>query len=68
VTKPSRILCAVDFSEPAQAAFRHALALSLARDAELAVVMARPVLAIPERQHKAPGVNAESEALTTIAA
>jgi nucleotide-binding universal stress UspA family protein len=28
----------------------------------------RPVLAIPERQHKATRVNAESEALTTIAA
>jgi nucleotide-binding universal stress UspA family protein len=42
VTKLSRILCAVDFSEPAQAAFRQALALSRARDAELAVVMAVP--------------------------
>lgn len=40
--KRSRILCAVDFSEPAQAAFRRALALSRARDAELAVVMAMP--------------------------
>jgi nucleotide-binding universal stress UspA family protein len=42
VTNLSRILCAVDFSEPAQAAFRHALALSRARAAELAVVMAVP--------------------------
>jgi nucleotide-binding universal stress UspA family protein len=42
VTKLSRILCAVDFSEPAQAAFRQALALSRARGAELAVVMTAP--------------------------
>jgi nucleotide-binding universal stress UspA family protein len=37
-----RILCAVDFSEPAQAAFEQALALSRARDAELTVVHAVP--------------------------
>ena len=43
MTKLSRILCAVDFSEPAQAAFSQALALSRARDAELAVVMAVPM-------------------------
>jgi nucleotide-binding universal stress UspA family protein len=42
VTKLSRILCAVDFSAPAQAAFQHALAVSRARDAELAVVIAVP--------------------------
>jgi len=41
--KLSRILCAVDFSAPAQAAFRQALALSRARDAELALVIAVPV-------------------------
>lgn len=40
VTKLSRILCAVDFSEPAQAAFGQALALSRAPDAELVVVVA----------------------------
>lgn len=38
----SRILCAVDSSEPAQAAFRQSLALSRARNAELAVVVAVP--------------------------
>ena len=37
-----RILCAVDFSEPAQAAFQQALALSRARNAELTVVHAVP--------------------------
>lgn len=40
MTKLSRILCAVDFSEPAQAAVSHALALSRRNDAELAVVVA----------------------------
>jgi nucleotide-binding universal stress UspA family protein len=40
VNQISRILCAVDFSEPAQAAFEYALALSRARDAELTVVHA----------------------------
>ena len=39
----SRILCAVDFSRPAQAAFEHALALSRARNAELTAVHAVPV-------------------------
>ena len=34
----SRILCAVDFSGPAQAAFEHALALSRDRNAELTAV------------------------------
>ncbi len=38
----SRILCAVDFSQPAQAAFEQALALSRERDAELTVVHAVP--------------------------
>jgi nucleotide-binding universal stress UspA family protein len=38
----SRILCAVDFSRPAHAAFEHALALSRARNAELTVVHAVP--------------------------
>ena len=42
MTKLSRILCAGDFSEPAQAAFGQGLALSRARDAELAVVVAVP--------------------------
>jgi nucleotide-binding universal stress UspA family protein len=42
VTKFSRILCAVDFSEPAGAALRQALALSRAHDAELAIVIAVP--------------------------
>lgn len=35
-----RILCAVDFSRPAQAAFAHALALSRERNAELTAVHA----------------------------
>jgi nucleotide-binding universal stress UspA family protein len=39
----SRILCAVDFSRPAQAAFEHALAVSRARNAELTAVHAVPV-------------------------
>jgi nucleotide-binding universal stress UspA family protein len=39
----SRILCAVDFSRPAQAAFEHALALSRDRNAELTAVHAIPV-------------------------
>jgi nucleotide-binding universal stress UspA family protein len=38
----SRVLCAVDFSEPAQAAFEQALVLSRARNAELTVVHAVP--------------------------
>jgi nucleotide-binding universal stress UspA family protein len=42
VTNLSRILCAVDFSEPAHAAFKQALALGRARDAELALVIAAP--------------------------
>lgn len=42
VTQISRILCAVDFSEPARAAFEQALALSRARTAELTVVHAVP--------------------------
>jgi nucleotide-binding universal stress UspA family protein len=42
VTNLSRILCAVDFSAPAHAAFKQALALGRARDAELAVVIAVP--------------------------
>lgn len=42
MTQISRILCAVDFSEPAQAAFEQALALSRARRAELTVVHAVP--------------------------
>jgi nucleotide-binding universal stress UspA family protein len=42
VKKLSRILCAFDYSAPAQAAFRHALALSRARDAELSVLIAVP--------------------------
>jgi universal stress protein A len=40
VNQISRILCAVDFSDPAQAAFKQALALSRARNAELTVVHA----------------------------
>jgi nucleotide-binding universal stress UspA family protein len=43
VAVSSRILCAVDFSRPAQAAFEHALALGRARDAELTAVHAVPV-------------------------
>jgi nucleotide-binding universal stress UspA family protein len=43
VSGPSRILCAVDFSRPAQAAFEHALALSRDRNAELTAVHAIPV-------------------------
>jgi nucleotide-binding universal stress UspA family protein len=39
----SRILCAVDFSRPAQAAFEHALALGRAHNAELTAVHAIPV-------------------------
>ena len=39
----TRILCAVDFSRPAQAAFEHALALSRDRNAELTAVHAIPV-------------------------
>jgi nucleotide-binding universal stress UspA family protein len=42
VNQLSRILCAVDFSEPAQAAFEQALALSRERNAELTVVHAVP--------------------------
>jgi nucleotide-binding universal stress UspA family protein len=38
VTDLSRILCAVDFSQPAKAAFQHALALSQAHNAELTIV------------------------------
>jgi nucleotide-binding universal stress UspA family protein len=43
VSVSSRILCAVDFSRPAHAAFEHALALGRARDAELTAVHAVPV-------------------------
>lgn len=43
VSGPSRILCAVDFSRPAQAAFEHALALSRDRNAELTALHAIPV-------------------------
>ena len=39
----SRILCAVDFSRPARAAFARALALSREHNAELTVVQAVPV-------------------------
>ena len=39
----SRILCAVDFSRPARAAFRRALALSREHNADLTVVQAVPV-------------------------
>jgi nucleotide-binding universal stress UspA family protein len=42
VKQLSRILAAVDFSEPAQAAFDQALALAQAHDAELTVVHAVP--------------------------
>lgn len=42
MTKLRRILAAVDFSEPARAAFDHALVLSRLHDAELAVVHAVP--------------------------
>ena len=42
LSQPFRILCAVDFSKPAQAAFEQALALSRARNAELTVVHAVP--------------------------
>ena len=42
MSQPFRILCAVDFSKPAQAAFKQALALSRARNAELTVVHAVP--------------------------
>ena len=42
MNKLQRILTAVDFSEPARAAFDHALALSRLHDAELTVVHAVP--------------------------
>ena len=42
MTKLHRVLAAVDFSEPARAAFDHALALSRLHDAELLVVHAVP--------------------------
>lgn len=42
MTKLDRVLAAVDFSEPARAAFDHALALSRVHDAELMVVHAVP--------------------------
>ncbi len=42
MTKLHRVLAAVDFSEPARAAFDHALALSRLHDAELMVVHAVP--------------------------
>ena len=42
MTKLHRVLAAVDFSEPARAAFAHALALSRMHDAELLVVHAVP--------------------------
>ena len=42
MTKLQRVLVAVDFSEPARAAFDHALALSRLHDAELTVVHAVP--------------------------
>jgi nucleotide-binding universal stress UspA family protein len=60
VTKFSRILCAVDFSEPAQAAFRRALALTRAHDAELAVVVAVPTNeTVKVRARKRPAEIAE---------
>lgn len=43
MSRPARILCAVDFSRPAQAAFDRALALSRDGNAELTVVHAVPV-------------------------
>jgi nucleotide-binding universal stress UspA family protein len=43
VSRSNRILCAVDFSRPAQAAFEHALALSRDRNAELTAVHAVPL-------------------------
>jgi nucleotide-binding universal stress UspA family protein len=43
VSVSARILCAADFSRPAQAAFEYALALSRARNAELTAVHAVPV-------------------------
>ena len=43
VIQLSRILCAVDFSRPARAAFARALALSREHNAELTVVQAVPV-------------------------
>ena len=42
MTKLHRVLTAVDFSEPARAAFDYALALSRLHDAELTVVHAVP--------------------------
>ena len=42
MTKLHRVLTAVDFTEPARAAFDHALALSRLHDAELTVVHAVP--------------------------
>lgn len=42
MSRSSRILCAVDFSRPEQAAFEHALALSRERHAELTAVHAVP--------------------------
>jgi nucleotide-binding universal stress UspA family protein len=38
----SRVMCAVDFSRPSGAAFRHALAVAKSRNAELNVVFAVP--------------------------
>lgn len=43
MTKLSRVLCAVDFSEPAQAAFTRALVLCAEQDADLTVVHAVPL-------------------------
>ena len=43
MSRSSRILCAVDFSRPAQAAFEHALVLSRELNAELTAVHAVPV-------------------------
>ncbi len=43
MSRSTRILCAVDFSRPARAAFEHALALSRDRNAELTAVHAIPV-------------------------
>ncbi|MEP7117573.1 MAG: universal stress protein [Acidobacteriota bacterium] len=42
MSRSARVLCAVDFSQPAQAAFDHALALSRERNADLTAVHAIP--------------------------
>lgn len=48
MTELSHVLCAVDFSEPAQVAFTQALALSAEHHAHLTVVHAVPLTSLLE--------------------